>query len=43
MGLKPIESNCRSYKLMMDRTPTYKVQAEMWALDQGVGGKRGEY
>lgn len=21
------ESNCRSYELMMDRTPTYKVQA----------------
>ena len=28
---------CRSYELMMDRTPTYRVQAETWPLDQNAG------
>jgi len=31
------ERTCRSYELMMDRKPTYKVQAEMRALDQNAG------
>lgn len=28
------ERTCRSYELMMDQTPTYRVQIEMQALDQ---------
>jgi len=27
------ECSCRSYELMMDRTPTYRVQAETQPLD----------
>ena len=27
------ECTCRSYELMMDRTPTYRAQAETWDLD----------
>ena len=30
------ERTCRSYDLMMDRTPTYRVQTEMWPLDQNT-------
>lgn len=37
------EHNYRSYELMMDRTPTYRVQEEMWLLDQGTGGAQGKY
>ena len=31
------ECNYRSYELMMDRTPSYRVQAEMQPLDQSAG------
>lgn len=31
------ECTCRSYELMMDKTPTYRVQAKTWPLDQSVG------
>lgn len=31
------ERTCRSYELMMDRTPTYRVQAETQPLDQSAG------
>jgi len=31
------EHTCRTYELMMDKTPTYKVQVEMQPLDQKVG------
>jgi len=31
------EHTCRSYELMMDRIPTYRVQAEMRPLDQNTG------
>lgn len=31
------ERNCRSYELMMDRTPTYRVQEETRPLDQSAG------
>jgi len=34
------ECTCRSYELMMDRTPTYRVHAEMWPLDQNAGMAR---
>lgn len=34
------EHTFRSYDLMMDRTPTYRVQAEMWPLDQNAGMAR---
>jgi len=27
------EKTCKIYELMMDRTPTYIVQAETWPLD----------
>lgn len=37
------EHNCRSYKLMIDRTPTYGVQEETRSLGQGTRGARGEY
>jgi len=30
------EHTCRSYELMMDRTPTYRVQAESQSLDQNT-------
>lgn len=31
------ERNCRSYELMMDRIPIYRVQTETWPPDQGTG------
>ena len=34
------EHTCRSYELMMDRTPTYRVQAESQPLDQNAGMTR---
>lgn len=37
------ECNCDSYELMIDRTPTYRMQVETRPPDQGVGGARGEY
>ena len=30
------ERTYRSYELMMDRTPTYRFQAETWPLDQNA-------
>ena len=30
------ECTCRSYEMMMDRTPTYRVQAETQPLDQNA-------
>ena len=30
------ERTCRSYELMMDQTPNYRVQAETWAPDQNT-------
>jgi len=37
------EHTCRRYELMMDRTPTYKVQAESRSLDQNAGMARTEF
>ena len=34
------ERTCRSYESMMDRTPTYRVQAESRPLDQNAGMAR---
>lgn len=34
------ERTCRSNELMMDRTPTYRVQAETWPLYQNAGMAR---
>ena len=34
------EHTCRSYELMMDRTPAYRVQAETRPLDQNAGVAR---
>jgi len=34
------ECTCRSYELMMDRTPTYKVQAKMRPLGENTGMTR---
>ena len=31
------EHTYRSYELMMDQTPTYRVQTKTWALDQNAG------
>lgn len=31
------DHTCRSYDFMMDRTPTYIVQAKSWPLDQNAG------
>lgn len=31
------ERNCRSYELMMEQTPTYRMQIENQPKDQGVG------
>ena len=37
------ERHFRSYKLMMERTPTYRMQEKTRPLDQGAGGVRGGY
>jgi hypothetical protein len=37
------ERTCRSYELMMDRTPTYRVQAETRPLDQNAGMARQDF
>lgn len=37
------ENNYCSYELMMDKTPSYKVQEETQPLDQGASGVQGEY
>lgn len=31
------EKNCPSYELLMDRTPTYRMQTEMQGLDLAMG------
>jgi len=37
------ENTCRSYELMMDWTPTYRVKTEMRALDLNVGIARARF
>lgn len=34
------EYTYRSYEFMMDRNPTYRVQAKTWPLDQSAGMAR---
>jgi len=37
------ECNYRSYELMMERAPAYRMQTETQSPDQGIGGARGGY
>lgn len=35
------ERQCCNYELMMERTPTYRMQVETQPLEQGARGMRG--
>lgn len=37
------EGNYQSYELKMERTPTYRMEAENWPHDQGVSAVRGGF
>jgi len=37
------ECHYQSYEFMMERKPTYWMQAKSWPLDQGFGGARKSY